>query len=217
MDFRLQSKLLQVLQDGEYRRLGSRESARTNVRVIAATHQDLERLIAEGRFRQDLYYRINVIQFVAPPLRTRPEDIVSLFNHLLAKHCPPDTRVPPVTVELEKALLAHPWPGNVRELENAARRYLALNDIAALLATLRRPASFSYEDSTAPPKHSLLPAHGPVLGKMETAKREAEAEAILQALEATHWNRRQAAVLLGIDYKALLYKIRRFRIGRPLA
>ena len=217
MDFRLQSKLLQVLQDGEYRRLGSRESARANVRVIAATHQDLERLIAEGRFRQDLYYRINVIQFSAPPLRTRPEDIVALFTHLLTKHCPPESRIPPVTAELEKALLAHPWPGNVRELENAARRYLAFNDIPSLLATLRRPVSFSYDNIPALPKPAISLAHGPILGKMETAKCEAEAQAILQALEATHWNRRQAAVLLGIDYKALLYKIRRFRIGRAHA
>lgn len=214
MDFKLQSKLLQVLQDGEYRRLGSRESAKANVRVIAATHQDLERLIEEGRFRQDLYYRINVIQFVTPPLRNRREDIVPLFGHLLGKHCTPEVCVPPMTDELEKALLAHDWPGNVRELENAARRYLALDDIPALVATLRpRPASFTHNDTRAPVNPSVPLPHGPVLGKLEIAEGQAEAEAIVRALETTYWNRRQAAVLLGIDYSALLYKIRKLRIA----
>jgi DNA-binding NtrC family response regulator len=211
MDFKLQSKLLQVLQDGEFRPLGGRQSIKVNVRVIAATHRDLEALIAEEKFREDLYYRLNVLVFRMPALRERPEDIVPLFEFFLAKYSPAGVPGPGVDWELKEALLKHTWPGNVRELENLARRYLALRDSSALRQTIR----VSRKATTAATLHELQPvqsAHGPVLGRVEMMKNEAEAEAILRTLETTHWNRRQAALLLGIDYKALLYKMRKLQI-----
>src|SRR5580698_9120849 len=117
MDVRLQAKLLQVLQDQEFQRIGGKETIKVDVRVMAATHRDLETAIVEGNFREDLYYRLNVINIVLPPLRERSEDIIPLAEHLMKKHALPGVEVPVITPELQQAMLTHPWPGNVRELE----------------------------------------------------------------------------------------------------
>src|SRR5450432_54439 len=122
MDVRLQAKLLQVLQDREFQRIGGRETVKVDVRVMAATHCDLEAAIGEHSFREDLYYRLNVINLVLPPLRERPEDILPLAEFLMAKHCPPGVPIPAIAPELANAMLAYGWPGNVRQLENMVRR-----------------------------------------------------------------------------------------------
>src|SRR5215471_4599335 len=126
MDFKLQAKLLQVLQDHEFQRLGGKETVRVDVRVIAATHNDLEAAISAGKFRQDLYYRLNVVTLYVPPLRELRADIVPLTEFLLKKHC--REPLPEITGELERALLDHDWPGNVRELENVVRKFAILRD-----------------------------------------------------------------------------------------
>ena len=136
MDLRLQTKLLQVLQDGEIQPLGSSRTIQVNVRVMAATHRDLARAIQEGTFREDLYYRLNVIKIVIPPLRERREEILPLAEMLLARHLPRGQKSPPIGDELRRFLLDYRWPGNVRELENVMRRFLVYRDSALLIREL---------------------------------------------------------------------------------
>ena len=141
MDLKLQAKLLQVLQDGEIHRLGGKEPVRVDVRVLVATHRDLEKSIAEGNFREDLYYRLNVVSIEVPPLRERKDEILPLAEHFLEKHCQPDAKPPALTEDLKRAFLAHEWPGNVRELENVVRRYLVFEDAPSLARQLLAASS----------------------------------------------------------------------------
>jgi two-component system response regulator AtoC len=141
MDLKLQAKLLQVLQDGEIHRLGGKEPVRTDVRVLVATHRDLERSIAEGNFREDLYYRLNVVSIEVPPLRERKDEILPLAEHFLEKHCQPGADSPALTDELRMAFLTYDWPGNVRELENVVRRYLVFEDAPSVVRQLHAAAS----------------------------------------------------------------------------
>jgi two-component system response regulator AtoC len=136
MDLRLQTKLLQVLQDGEIQPLGSSRTIKVNVRVMAATHRDLTRLIQEGAFREDLYYRLNVIKIVIPPLRERREEILPLAETLLARHLLKGQKAPVLREDLKRFLLEYRWPGNVRELENVMRRFLVYQDSAMLIQEL---------------------------------------------------------------------------------
>jgi transcriptional regulator with PAS, ATPase and Fis domain len=136
MDLKLQAKLLQVLQDGEFHRLGGKEPVRVDVRVLVATHRDLEKSIEEGTFREDLYYRLNVVSIEVPPLRERKDEILPLAQHFLEKHSPPHANPLQLTDELRLAFLEHDWPGNVRELENAVRRYLVFEDAPRLARQL---------------------------------------------------------------------------------
>ena len=137
MDFRLQAKLLQVLQDHEFQRLGGKETIHVDVRAMAATHSELEKAIEEGRFLGDLYYRLNVINIIVPPLRERPDEILPLSRHFLQKHAMPMAPTPQITPFLSEALMNYEWPGNVRELENVMRRCLALQDTEAVAEDLR--------------------------------------------------------------------------------
>jgi two-component system response regulator AtoC len=128
MDVCLQSKLLQVLQDQQFHRIGGKETISVDVRVLAATHRNLQKAIADQTFRADLYYRLNVVDLVLPPLRERMEDIVPLAEFFLAKHGPEAIHESLLTRELKEALNNHWWPGNVRELENIIRRLLVFRD-----------------------------------------------------------------------------------------
>lgn len=217
MDIKLQAKLLQVLQDSEFQRVGGREMIRVNVRVIAATHRDLEKAIIEKTFRQDLYYRLNVIKLRLPPLRERREDILQIALALLQKHAN-GKPAPPVTPALRQALLGYDWPGNIRELENVMRKLLILGRPELILRDLqsRAPAP----PATSPETPVLEPEAGEstaILEQVRKAKNQAETTAILAALESTHWNRRDAAKLLRIDYKALLYKMKKLGIDGRMA
>ena len=219
MDFKLQAKLLQVLQDHEFQRLGGKETVRVDVRVIAATHCDLEKAISERRFREDLYYRLNVVTLRIPPLRERRDEIIPLAEFLLNKQSEGAT-VPPLTPLLQQALLAHSWPGNVRELENVMRKYLVVRDADIIVDDLRsrllRKASMepspSSETSTNSAAEEPVVPGAPILKRVKWAKEQAETEAILTALNSTKWNRKQAAQLLKTDYKALLYKMKKLSI-----
>jgi two-component system response regulator AtoC len=233
MDLRLQTKLLQVLQDGEIQPLGSNRTLQVNVRVMAATHRDLTRAIQEGTFREDLYYRLNVIKIMIPPLRERREEILPLAEMLLARHLPKGHRSPAISEELRRFLLEYRWPGNVRELENVMRRFIVYQDSALLIQELMESADDSksslslinmanFQDSKAsvsersPSSDAAEAAAGlnkaDRLDRLAEASRTAETELLLDALEACRWNRRQAAASLQIEYKAFLYKLQKYGI-----
>jgi two-component system, NtrC family, response regulator AtoC len=208
----LQAKLLHVLQDGEFSRLGARQPTRVDVRILAATNRDLQRAVAEGAFREDLYFRLNVIQLQVPPLRERREDIDLLANCFVRRYAERDggsvRALPPRLLE---AFLAYDWPGNVRELENAVRRYLILPDLDMAVASLRRPRS--------EPRAAAAPAAdgggaAVSLKKLAAdAAEQAEREAVGRVLTETRWNRRQAARRLNISYKALLNKLKKWELA----
>ncbi len=207
MDVRLQAKLLHVLQDHEFQRLGGHKTVRVNVRVLAATHCDLERLISEGRFREDLYYRLNVITVRVPPLRERTDEVIPLAEHFLQKYATADTHSPALTQELITLLLRYHWPGNVRELENVIRRLLVFGDPALiageLAASMPAEAPRILVSAVCDPGRELL-------SSPQTRRERDEAAVILQALNATCWNRRKAAALLQTDYHRFLYRMRKF-------
>ncbi|MGA2716804.1 MAG: sigma-54 dependent transcriptional regulator [Bryobacteraceae bacterium] len=216
MDIRLQAKLLQVLQDQEFRRIGGKETVKVNVRIIAATHRDLERAIYEHAFREDLYYRLNVIVLQVPPLRERTEDIIPLGEFLIRKHADQSCPLPVISTDLRHAMMVYNWPGNVRELENYMRKLVIFPDPDALARDLharmsrKPPASIRPADSQAvniDRRHEV-----PILEQVTKVNRQAETDAILAALDSTRWNRKHAAVILKIDYKSLLYKMKKLGI-----
>jgi two-component system response regulator AtoC len=203
----LQAKLLHVLQDGAFTRVGGRATIKVDVRVVAATNRDLERDVAEGRFREDLYYRLNVIQVCVPPLRERAEEVAPLAEYFLQRYARVYRREgfavsPPV---LER-LVRHDYPGNVRELENIVKRMVVLND-PLLERTALGPRRGPAEE--LPASAAAGAAGQPSLKDIaRAAARAAEREAIARVLHQTRWNRVRAAKLLGISYRALLYKIK---------
>lgn len=222
MEFRLQAKLLQVLQDSSFQRIGGKETIKVDVRIMAATHRELEKCIAENTFREDLYYRLNVINIQLPPLRERIEDIQPLTEFLLQKHAPKGNPIPPVTPELRDAMAAYHWPGNVRELENCVRKLLIFRDPALVAYELRSKtqrklvmraaASAETERPRQQPQSQSQSDGAPVLEQVVKAKLRAETDVILAALNSTRWNRKRAAAMLKIDYKALLYKMKKLGI-----
>ena len=221
MPLGLQAKLLHVLQDGRFFRVGGSETIDTDVRLVAATNRDLATVVAQGHFREDLYYRLNVVAISIPALRDRREEIPLLVEHFLRKFCRQyDREVPPVSAETLQLLQDYAWPGNVRELENMVKRLVVLQNERLLQdeIAMRRNRPWAPRETipvTAPPPLSPQPAGPPTireadLGLKEIAKRaamEAEKAVLKEVLERVRWNRAEAARLLKISYKALLYKI----------
>src|SRR5881398_3474053 len=203
LDMSLQSKLLQLLQDGQFCRIGAQEDKKVEVRVVCATNRKLEEEIENGNFRQDLYYRINVVNLFMPPLRERRSDIDGLVNYFLEYYNRKyNCRARPLSAELMETLQKYHWPGNIRELENLVKRYVILGSEEAISSDLQ------------PREADLLSAEinfdGPISLKKLTrqATRALERKIILRVLHNHHWNRKQAARTLNISYRALLYKIR---------
>jgi two-component system response regulator AtoC len=253
----LQAKLLQVLQDGEFSRLGGKSDVHVDVRIITATNQDLEQAVRDGRFREDLYFRLNVVTINLPPLRERRDEIPLLTEYFLKKYAvqynKPGTAI---SAELVRLFVQADWPGNVRQLENLIKRRVVLGSEAEIIKELQQPAASTpfrvYTTSTVPVRPEPLAdlAVGPPVGAAAAspartaaasavrapaavaaepamagaaaatpgscslkdiarmAAREAERELILRMLTRTRWNRKEAAAILGISYKALLYKIK---------
>jgi two-component system response regulator AtoC len=214
MDLKLQSKLLQVLQDQEFHRVGGRDSVRVNVRVLAATHRDLEADVGAGRFRADLFFRLDVINVRLPALRERADDIIPLAEFLLQRHSGSDPPAVVLTSSLKEAMVGYDWPGNIRELENFVRRLAVLRDCDSIDLELRdRIARSRSGVQVSSATSGSAPAYGlPVLEQVTRAKQQAESKAIMSALTSTRWNRKKAAALLNIDYKALLYKMKKLGI-----
>ena len=232
----LQAKLLHVLQDREFARLGSGRDIKVDVRVVASTNKDLERAVAHGAFREDLYYRLNVVNILVPPLRERPEEIPILSEHFCQKYTRQYNRQRVhLSRDILERFLAHSWPGNVRELENLVKRIVVLESeefVAHELAgrdaganghvpvfgiprngasadkAVHAPVEPKPETVPVTPKRAPEAWNG--LGLKEVARRaarEAEHGVIKQVLEEVRWNRMEAARRLKISYKALLYKI----------
>ncbi|HEY1754848.1 MAG TPA: sigma-54 dependent transcriptional regulator [Bryobacteraceae bacterium] len=220
MDFKLQAKLLQVLQDHEFQRLGGKETVQVDVRVIAATHNDLEKMIVAGKFRQDLFYRLNVVTLNVPPLRERKEDILPLMKILLERHAPEKADGFEIAPALQQAMLLHDWPGNVRELENVVRKFAVLGDqdlIAADLSSRTARKNLNRVPVLNVGSPEAVEISAPIFEQVTRAKHQAETEAILAVLTSTQWNRKRAAALLKIDYKALLYKMKKLGIEDKMA
>ncbi|HSU61146.1 MAG TPA: sigma-54 dependent transcriptional regulator [Bryobacteraceae bacterium] len=219
MELRLQAKLLQVLQDQEFQRVGGRQAVRVDVRVIAATHCDLEQAIADKRFRADLYYRLNVVSLLIPALRDRKDEIIPLAEFLVRRHGQTDP-LPWLPPDLRRALTEYAWPGNVRELDNLIRRWLVLQESGPIIDYLKRNGDDVQPDGHAP-LEPLLASPSPKvprdsasrLHKVREANRDAETEVIIAALNAARWNRKKAAASLRVDYKALLYKMKKLGIS----
>jgi two-component system response regulator AtoC len=204
----LQAKLLRALQDGEIRRVGDRAVRRVDVRVVAATARDLETEVAEHRFREDLFYRLNVVAVRLPPLAERAEDVPPLIDALLQRHCARLGRaVPAIEPQALRSLLDYPWPGNVRELSNALERALVIShggtirraDLppGVLGGTLQRTGKGAAADGDLSLRAQEVNLRG---------------EIIREALLRTGGNRREAAALLGISVRTLFYKLKEFQI-----
>jgi two-component system response regulator AtoC len=247
MSYPLQAKLLQVLQDHEFTRLGGKQDIRVDVRVVAATNKDLQKACGDGQFRDDLFFRLNVVSIDLPPLRERRDEIPVLTEYFLSKYAAeynrPHSGVSPETMTM---FMDYAWPGNIRELQNLVRRIVVLGTeapvrkeiglgfpVAARRANSLSPASvtdaaavpavpplpFPTPVPAAAPLLSMSPA-APVAPAHDTesstslkdisriAAREAEKVLILRMLQQTRWNRKETAQILGISYKALLYKIK---------
>jgi two-component system response regulator HydG len=197
-----QAKLLRVLQEGEVRRVGDNRSLKVNIRVVAATNQDLHKAIAEKRFRQDLYYRLNVARFVLPPLRDRREDIPLLVEHFLAKYC----RKMGVRVRLGDAvmeyLMGYEYPGNIRELENMIEQAVALASQSGVIQL----------EDVAPQDLPAAPRDRPGDRTLASSVDAAERAAIEEALRDVEGNRERAAEALGLSPTTLWRKMKRLDI-----
>jgi two-component system response regulator AtoC len=235
----LQAKLLQVLQDGEFARLGGRQDVRVDVRVVAATNRDLESAVADGHFREDLYFRLNVVCITLPPLRQRRDEIPALTAHFLQRYSEHYNKpAPALATDTLRLFAEYDWPGNVRELENLIKRMLILGTDApirrelaeAIAGRTARVSPIPALQTIEPPPVAaapVVPASAAVAAPAVTARltgslkdiarqaaREAERELIFRTLQQTRWNRREAAEILGISYKALLYKIKEAELDK---
>lgn len=205
IDSGLQAKLLHALQDGCYTRIGGLEERRSETRIVCITNRDIESEISRGTFREDLYYRINVVHVQVPPLRQRLEDIPLLVDYFLATFSKQfDRPVSALPRELLSRFHDHTWPGNIRELENYLKRYAILGSADGILSDLK--------DRNSPSPGGRFQLERPEDFSLKKFARHASMEAerflMLEALKETRWNRRKASVLLGISYRALLYKMR---------
>jgi two-component system response regulator AtoC len=250
----LQAKLLQVLQDGEFSRLGGKNDVHVDVRIVAATNRDVEQMVANGQFREDLFFRLNVVSIQLPPLRERRDDIPILTDYFFKKYSvqynKPYTELSRETMTL---FMDHDWPGNIRELENLVKRTVVLGSEVSIRKEISHGIALGahrfsealvargnghgngngngnghgngHHHAADPPRAAApAPAAPPTPTEMavaaweagqyslkdisRTAAREAERELIFRMLQQTRWNRKETAEILGISYKALLYKIK---------
>jgi two-component system response regulator AtoC len=203
LDAALQAKLLQLLQDGKFCPIGAQQEKKVEVRVICATNRDLDDEIAAGAFRQDLFYRINVVNIQMPPLRERSEDIAAISGYFLDVYNDKfNCRARPISEGLLKAMQRYHWPGNIRQLENLMKRYVVLGSEEAVLSELEEQESDLF--------NFAMPPDGEISLKQVTrqAVRQVERKIILKVVQANNWNRKRAAKLLNISYRALLYKLK---------
>nr|WP_298719781.1 sigma-54 dependent transcriptional regulator [uncultured Steroidobacter sp.] len=227
MPLGLQAKLLRVLQEREVERLGGRSSISLDVRVLATTNRNLRAEVAAGRFREDLYYRLNVFPLQTSPLRERRDDVLPLAMRLLTARCRAGERIPALSADAAHMLLLYPWPGNVRELDNVMQRalilangsvihpehiHLEIEGLDALPAALAA-ANQTVRDFVAAPQRSTETSrkNGTAEGGLSDSLSSAERDLILDALRSDNGNRQAAAKRLGISPRTLRYKLQRLR------
>jgi two-component system response regulator AtoC len=216
IDISIQAKLLQVLQDGEFSRLGGNGDILVDTRVITTTKDHLERSMVEGRFREDLFFRINVMSILVPPLRDRREQIWPLsqyFFHLYTTKF--DKSISPLSPKMVEIFHEYDWPGNIRELENIIKRIILFGEEEVIGGSIHSHIN----GTTSPLTPDTIWQNGTkgteTLNLRRVGKEAsecAEKELIRKTLQETYWNRKKAAKLLGVSYKALLYKIQKYRM-----
>jgi two-component system nitrogen regulation response regulator GlnG len=230
MPLEAQTRLLRVLQQGEFTSVGGLKPIKANVRVIAATHRDLRQLIAQGQFREDLFYRLNVVPLRLPPLRERLEDVPDLARHFLTQAAREGLPQKDISREALDAMANHDWPGNVRELENLVRRLLVMEahdvvsveSVATALRTVK-PAETAHGAKSPQSVAEFVELHLaqvlaavapnlPVPGLYDRMLAEVEPPLLRAALAATHGNQLKAADLLGINRNTLRVKMKQYNI-----
>jgi two-component system response regulator FlrC len=228
MPLSLQAKLLRVLQEREVERIGSRTSIALNVRVLATTNRRLREEVAAGRFREDLYYRLNVFPLALTPLRQRRDDVLPLAMQLLSGRCRPGDKIPALSAQAAHLLLTYPWPGNVRELDNLLQRALILlngpvirpehiqfelaNEGAAVTSSVSALAQSVTRAGVPKPNATTTASDSSGnCGSLASSLDQAERDLILDALRSGQGNRREAAERLGISPRTLRYKLARLR------
>ncbi len=209
----LQAKILRALQEREILRVGGTEALKVDVRIVAATNRNLEQMLQEGKFREDLYYRLKVIPIECPPLRERPEDIELLTRLFMGKAAAEGRVVEGITPEALEALKAYSWPGNVRQLEWALERAMLLGEsdwveLRDLPPEILQPAAFPAGGRPAAARELE-----PVIA--EASWEEHEKAKLLEALERTNWNITRAAQLLGMTFRTLQYRVEKFGLRKP--
>ena len=212
----MQVKLLRAIQEKSVRPVGEAREFQVNLRILCATHKDLASEMTEGRFRQDLFYRLNVIEAHVPPLRERKEDIPALVDHILLRLSNAwETSPPKISGPALKALCDYPFPGNVRELENTLERAMTLCDGMVIetenlhlhaTSLAAGTADSDADNSTLPERDAAQP--------LEEFLQDIEREEILKALDATHWNRTAAAKKLGMTFRSLRYRLKKLELDR---
>ncbi|WP_272961743.1 sigma-54-dependent transcriptional regulator [Alcanivorax jadensis] len=212
----MQVKLLRAIQEKSVRPVGEAREFQVNLRILCATHKDLAQEMAEGRFRQDLFYRLNVIEAHVPPLRERQEDIPALVGHILKRLSEAWEIAPPiVSASAMKTLEQYTYPGNVRELENTLERALTLCDgkeiqeehLRLQTDTIPKSATATARETCTAPERSLGQP-------LEEFLQDIERQEILKALDATHWNRTAAAKKLGMTFRSLRYRLKKLDLDR---
>jgi DNA-binding NtrC family response regulator len=208
LDIGMQAKLLRALQEREIRRVGGTRTMKVDVRVVAATNRDLRAMVSDGRFRDDLYYRINVLSVDVPPLRERRDDIPVLIDYFLKKHTRNTSRlVRGLTPETRRMMQNYSWPGNVRQLESAIERAILLCE-GDLITVEDLPLEVRQESRPVLEGAFKLPAEG-------ISFEDVERSLIMQAMEQTDYNITKSAKLLGLTFRTLQYRLEKFGIKRP--
>jgi len=211
----MQVKLLRVIQEKSIRRVGENNERAVDVRILSATHRDLASLVEDSRFREDLYYRINVIELKVPPLRDRGEDVLLLTHHILSRNIGQEHKtVPTMTPAAQTALLDYYFPGNVRELENILERAqtLCADDVIDISDIQLRQILDKEDGSEIEAETLSVPPATQQSGSLGSQLEDIERDAIIKALEQTRYNKTKAAKILGISFRALRYRIKKLDI-----
>ena len=212
MSLKTQAKVLRILQEHKFERVGGNKTIEVDVRVIAATNKDLEKEIAEGRFREDLFYRLNVIPFYVPPLRERKADIPQLATHFLEYFCSKESRDTKVLdEEAVQAIKSYSWPGNVRELKNLIERLVIMSP-GNTITRNQLPQAVSDKKETLEKDQET---HNFSAATFRNAKEEFEKEFLIQKLEENDWNISKTAKILKIDRVTLYNKINKHNLLKP--
>jgi two-component system response regulator AtoC len=226
LPLRLQEKLVRMLQDKSFARVGGDTRVEADFRILAATQANVEQALAEGKLREDLYFRLSAFSVYVPPLKQRKEDISLLLGHFmnrLSRHYDLPARI--FSPAVLHACQRYSWPGNLKELENFVKRYLVVGDEELALTELERKSEAAAESQSSPTKLELVPEVAPAAepeefsfglkSLVQSVKGEAERNAIATALEQTHWNRKAASRVLQVSYRTLLYKIQQYHLTPP--